>query len=75
MNLELKHLASYLEHGLKVKNHVNNITELTVGNLGHYLELQVKPILRPLSDLTKGIEHNGEKFVPLISIVEEIKLK
>lgn len=23
-----------------------------------------KPILRPLSDLTKEIEHNGEKFVP-----------
>lgn len=25
---------------------------------------QVKPILRPLSDLTKEIEHKGEKFVP-----------
>lgn len=24
-----------------------------------------KPILRPLSDLTEEIEHNGEKFVPL----------
>ena len=24
----------------------------------------IKPILRPLSDLTKEIEHNGEKFVP-----------
>lgn len=24
-----------------------------------------KPILRPLSDLTKEIEHNGEKFVAL----------
>lgn len=23
-----------------------------------------KPILRPLSDLTKEIEHNGERFVP-----------
>jgi hypothetical protein len=23
------------------------------------------PILRPLSDLTKEIEHNGEKFVPI----------
>ena len=30
---------------------------------------QFKPILRPLSDLTKEIEHNGERFVP----VEEIK--
>ena len=29
---------------------------------------QVKPILRPLSDLTKEIEHNGEKFVPIIEL-------
>ena len=28
------------------------------------------PILRPLSDLTKGIEHEGKKFVP-IEILEE----
>lgn len=27
-----------------------------------------KPILRPLSDLTKEIEHNGEKFVPIEKI-------
>jgi hypothetical protein len=27
-------------------------------------ECEIKPILRPLSDLTKSIEHNGEKFVP-----------
>ena len=26
----------------------------------------IKPILRPLSDLTKEIEHNGEKFVPIV---------
>ena len=25
---------------------------------------EIKPILHPLSDLTKEIEHNGEKFVP-----------
>lgn len=24
-----------------------------------------KPLLRPLSDLTKEIEHNGERFVPI----------
>lgn len=29
-----------------------------------YLD-EVKPILRPLSDLTKEIELNGEKFVPI----------
>ncbi len=29
----------------------------------------IKPILRPLSDLTKEIEHNGEKFVPEMRIL------
>lgn len=28
-------------------------------------EKLIKPLLRPLSDLTKEIEHNGEKFVPI----------
>lgn len=28
------------------------------------------PILRPLSDLTKPIEHKGEKFVPIIKLLE-----
>lgn len=27
-----------------------------------------KPILRPLSDLTKEIEHNGKKFVPYLKL-------
>lgn len=26
---------------------------------------EIKPIVRPLSDLTKEIEHNGERFVPV----------
>ena len=29
-----------------------------------------KLILRPLSDLTKEIEHKGEKFVPIIKLME-----
>ena len=29
---------------------------------------ECKPILRNLSDLTKEIEHNGEKFVPLFEL-------
>jgi hypothetical protein len=29
---------------------------------------KIKPILRPLSDLTKEIEVDGEKFVPLIEL-------
>lgn len=30
-----------------------------------YIIFDVFPILRPLSDLTKEIEHNGEKFIPI----------
>ncbi len=30
----------------------------------HFEFTDIKPILRPLSDLTKEIEHNSEKFVP-----------
>ncbi len=30
-----------------------------------YNGIGIKPILRPLSDLTKEIEYNGEKFVPI----------
>jgi hypothetical protein len=29
-----------------------------------------KPILHPLSDLTKEIEHNGEKFVPIVELAK-----
>lgn len=37
-----------------------------IGWTGHnnVSDLEVKLLLRPLSDLTKEIEHNGEKFVP-----------
>lgn len=31
-------------------------------------EIKVKPILRPLSNITKEIEVNGEKFVPIKNI-------
>ena len=29
-----------------------------------------KPILRPLSQLTQEIEHNGEKFVPIVELAK-----
>ena len=31
---------------------------------------QLKPVLHPISDLTKQIEHNGETFVPLRKLLE-----
>lgn len=40
-----------------------------------YIQKSFKPILRPLSDLTKQIEHNGERFVPKEVLMERYNLK
>jgi hypothetical protein len=78
MKLELKHLAGYLPYGLKIQGvtHVEiaelscctktgvNITTRSF-QYGMWSDIfDIKPILRPLSDLTKEIEINGKKFVP-----------
>ena len=82
MELELKHLASYLPYKLNIiitsnqdrnlKGEMKFLENDYIGvNVGikQTLKMQkcishIKPILRPLSDLTKEIEVNGEKFVP-----------
>lgn len=75
MELELKHLAPYLPYGLKVLYHGEQ-RKMNAGNgssthwIGITATLQrqggnCKPILRPLSDLTKEIEISGERIVPL----------
>ena len=74
--LELKHLAPYLPCELKVLRPDGRTVLGVYGLQGNLIvhrennELTYsgftgsKPILRPLSDLTKEIEVNGEKFVP-----------
>lgn len=37
---------------------------------GWMLKCDVKPLLRPLSQLTEEIEHNGERFVPMAKLLE-----
>lgn len=84
MQLELSHLACYLPYGLKMK--VNDVQfygykvmtlcdKCGLSNIGISTvidELQdFTPILHPLSDLTKEIEHNGEKFVPIERLIED----
>jgi hypothetical protein len=81
MKLELKHLAPYLPYGLKIDTSKleNGYSIMTMCDKGGLSNIEIgdvmdeypytKPILRPLSDLTKEIEVNGEKFVP----IEEIK--
>ena len=73
MKLELKHLVGYLPYGLEVmidlgcSSTIANISKNGFDSDFLYAlsENKVKIIgLRPLSDLTKEIEVNGEKFVP-----------
>lgn len=80
--LELKHLAPYLPYGVKAKTKrsefiVVGAHDYTIfgdnenGEMEEYYE-DVKPILRPLSDLTKEIEHSGERFVSFEWISENL---
>lgn len=76
--LELKHLAPYLPYKLKLlvvsktfgintesKMEEWLIRDATQPFVKRYRVKSVKPILRPLLDLTKEIEVNGDKFVPV----------
>ena len=71
MELEVKHLAPYLPYGLKVlhctdKDFPKKEALLTISDYNWLIKQSYfKPMLRPLSDLTKEIEHNGEKFIPI----------
>jgi len=86
MKIKLKHLVPYLPYKLKCEV-LNSGKEKEIGEMmavyddgsacfGNIVESEhgfeyVKPILRPLSDLTKEIEHNGEKFVPIDKLKHE----
>lgn len=75
MKLTIEHLCAYSPYGLnyidKDSGEITTMrtisTEVNLIDLGwgnaHELK-EFKPILRPLSDLTKEIEHNGKRFVP-----------
>lgn len=65
--LELKHIAPYLPYDLRIKGGTMTYT-LTGSYLDEWFNwgfmTEHQPILRPLSDLTKEIEHNGEIICP-----------
>jgi len=79
MKLELRHLAPYLPYGLKCVIEGTEDEILIIGILDETVDSSpmvyveetnplllggIQLLLRPLSDLTKEIEHSGEKFVP-----------
>jgi hypothetical protein len=74
MKLELKHLSPYLPYNLKGIYHESIITLSLNGfsspteigyDISLFLKCEIKPILRPLSDLNKEITHDGKTFVPM----------
>ena len=74
MKLELRHLAPYLPYRLKYMDwdyELSTLDGLDVNgdafcaDSGEIDFQLIKPILRPLSDLTKEIEVNGQKFIPI----------
>ena len=80
MKLELKHLAVYLPYGLKgvaTKEYmgIETMRGLTIDEITTDVDSidfdDWNPILRPLSDLSKEIEVNGERFVPIDIICED----
>jgi hypothetical protein len=79
MKLELKHLTPYLPYDLQIEplyqsmGHMGGFHNKTldISVLEKYELEEIKPILRPLSDTSKEIEVNGEKFVPYIKLLEQ----
>jgi hypothetical protein len=74
--ITLEQIVGYLPYGLICKMKLGpyydeELSKLNTENIWHvnndYSGI-IKPILRPLSDLTKEIEVNGEKFVPIVEL-------
>lgn len=86
MKLKLKHLAPYLPYKLKVIIYYgwpsqniktmmgisfNKILTIRINNYSSTSEARkFIPILHPLSDLTKQMKINGQKFVPIIELAK-----
>jgi len=81
MKLGIQHLATYLPYGLEIQSRGNGncllsvsgqtLTELGKFNIQQVMDLELKPILRPLINLTKEIEINGKKFIPIIEMIRK----
>src|SRR6476661_2905923 len=67
--LQLKEIVGYLPYDLqsyKVFEGIELIRPVTLHNVMSFIDndIDAKIVLRPLSDLTKEIEHNGENIIP-----------
>jgi len=72
--LKKQHLVPYLLYKIKVKwfredDNSFQTSELTIDDYPFLSNRLLKPILRPLSDFTKKIEHDGVVFTPAAVIM------
>lgn len=87
--LKIEHLTPYLPYGLRFSLSRSRdefiCTGLTVeddGIMAHNIKgccnvslgSYYKPILRPMSYLTKEIGHKGEKFIPIIELAKDFHI-
>lgn len=70
--LTLTDIAGYLEHPLLGQHPSGNICWIDVEFVAKYgIALAgYKPVLRPMSDLTREITHKGKTFIPIECITE-----
>lgn len=62
-------MAMSIPYELLMYKEVKTHLALRHGNYNTIVDNEGRvPILHPLSDLTKEIEHNGEKFVPIVEL-------
>ena len=77
--LELKEIIGYLPYGLmgmyknvKEPQQVQLGFRCLNGRVEYYINDNIKPILRPLSDLYATITHNGQEIVPVMEIAKAV---
>jgi hypothetical protein len=85
MNIEIKHLAAYLPYKLRIKyQERNQVMNLGQGHSTHWIGIKSvinwqnvngeppKPILRPLSDLTKEIDNTDDLIYSIINELSSV---
>lgn len=81
VTLQLKDICSYLPYELKVQRrfcdgesiYLETWTAdeiMKIWGIDKLLCDKIKPILRPMSDLTKPITHNGKEIIPIVELAK-----
>lgn len=68
--LTIEMLAPYIAYRVNSRDSSDTIyrRDLEIETIGQFLSGNWKMLLRPLSQLTQEIEHNGKRFVPIVEL-------